>query len=595
MKRLGILFILFFKTFCLSAQLSRGPYLQVVTPTSITIRWRTDFVEDSKVSFGTSVDKLTSIANPLAVPSIEHEVQLKDLLPNTKYYYAIGSSFRTLQGNANNYFMTAPVVGSTQKVRFLALGDCGFRTDNQILVRDQFLKYAQDKPIQLTLLLGDNAYIYGTDDDYKTGFFESYQGNLLKNTVLFPAMGNHDYGNRQDLAISKQVAYFDIFTLPQKGEAGGVPSASEAYYSYNYANIHFIALDSYGIEEGDKKFYDTLSPQIVWLKKDLAANKQRWTIAYWHHPPYTKGSYDSDIVPELYLSRQNLLRILERNGVDLVLCGHSHVYERSALLRSHYGNSDSFKAKLHSIGKSNGRYDNSANSCPLVKNERGTVYVVAGTGAIVIPNTKQESFPHKAMVYSNAENSGAVMVEVEDNRLDLKWICEDGIIRDQFTLMKQVNKYTEISAVSGQNLKLNASWSGDYVWNNGEKIQNINLTNLTNSAKYFVTDKQKCLVDSFLVTIMPKANLPEIQATVFPNPANDRLDVTYEIPESGRYSVELFDGNGNILSQIKEEFLEKGVYQKNIPLPENLPNDKTFFVKVLSEIYQTTKKVVIIK
>jgi hypothetical protein len=66
----------------------------------------------------------------------------------------------------------------------------------------------------------------------------------------------------------------------QAGQAGGVASNTEAFYSYNYGNIHFVSLDSYGWETGNTRLYDTLGPQMVWLKQDLAANTQPWTVVY---------------------------------------------------------------------------------------------------------------------------------------------------------------------------------------------------------------------------------------------------------------------------------------------------------------------------
>ena len=67
-----------------------------------------------------------------------------------------------------------------------------------------------------------------------------------------------------------------------------------------------------------------------------------WTIVFWHHPPYTKGSHNSDSEIELIDMRLNFVPILEAYGVDLVLCGHSHSYERSKFIDGHYGNSRTF-------------------------------------------------------------------------------------------------------------------------------------------------------------------------------------------------------------------------------------------------------------
>jgi len=77
------------------------------------------------------------------------------------------------------------------------------------------------------------------------------------------------------------------------------------------------------------------SVMLAWLRQDLAATSQTWIIAFWHHPPYSKGSHDSDnpiTDPELVQMRQNVLWILDEGGTDLVVTGHSHSYERSYLL-----------------------------------------------------------------------------------------------------------------------------------------------------------------------------------------------------------------------------------------------------------------------
>jgi len=75
--------------------------------------------------------------------------------------------------------------------------------------------------------------------------------------------------------------------MPTDGEAGGVASRTQAFYSYDIGNVHFLALDSYGLEEKKYRLSDTLGPQAEWVKKDLDANKKTWVIAYWHHAPYT--------------------------------------------------------------------------------------------------------------------------------------------------------------------------------------------------------------------------------------------------------------------------------------------------------------------
>ena len=88
-----------------------------------------------------------------------------------------------------------PAVGSTEKIRVLAMGDMGDNSANQVSVRNAYLNFNGSNYTNAWLLLGDNAYENGTDAEYQSNFFNIYQGNLTKNHVLWPSPGNHDYAN----------------------------------------------------------------------------------------------------------------------------------------------------------------------------------------------------------------------------------------------------------------------------------------------------------------------------------------------------------------------------------------------------------------
>jgi len=484
--------------------LIRGPYLQVATSNSMVIRWRTESLSRSRVRYGTEAGKLDMFSDDSTLVT-EHKVKLSNLMPKTKYYYSIGSLFDTLQGDKENYFVTLPVQGEEGVYRIGVFGDCGTNSVLQRNVKNEFLKYLGNNYLDAWILLGDNAYENGTDAQYQPNFFNVYKNDLLKKYPMFPAPGNHDYGN-VDFSVTAvpqrnyDIAYYQIFSMPVNGEAGGVASNKQAYYSFDIGNIHFLSLDSYGKEEGVYRLYDTLSAQVQWVKKDLEANKNKgWVVAYWHHPPYSMGSHNSDNQLELVKIRENFIRILERYGVDLVLCGHSHLYERSKLMQGHYGMENTFDAAKYNVSNSTGLYDGTNNSCPYVKkSNNGIVYVVTGSAGKI--SETQPTYPHDAMTYSNAQNGGASMIEVNGNRLDFKWICDDGIIRDHFTMMKNVNNKTVVNAKKGDTITLTASFAGDYKWSPGKQTtKSITVNPSAGKSIYTVRDSQNCLVETFEV------------------------------------------------------------------------------------------------
>ncbi len=429
-----------FSTLASSAVLVRSAYLNSVSPTGIVIRWRTDIATDSKVSFGTTFGNYTStITNPTV--TTEHIVQLSSLFPATKYYYRIGNSNTVLQGDVENYFSTAPVAGTVTPLRIWALGDFGAGTTIESAVRDAYLNYTGSTYTNLFIWLGDNAYEYGTDANFQANVF-GYFGTQFKHFPVMPAPGNHEYNNvgyQSVTALTTNWPYFDNFNMPTAAEAGGVASGTEKYYSYNYANIHFITLDSYGAMNNSG------SPMYTWLQNDLSANTQRWTIVYYHHAPYTKGSHDSDTEQELINMRQNINPLLEQYHVDLVLNGHSHVNERSYLIKGHYGLANTFTTAM--------KVSTATNTFAKSPPYDGTIYAVCGTGGKATGTTKP-GWPMPCMYFSNATNNCSIVIDVNGDNLSLKYIATDGSIPDQFTITK-----TGATKLAGGNAEDNFKFS----------------------------------------------------------------------------------------------------------------------------------------
>ena len=408
-----------------AATLERGPYLQMTTPTSIIVRWRTDLTTDSVVRYGDTPGNLTSSTslnpNPLVT---DHEVTVTGLLPDTRYYYSVGSSGEILSGgDTDHFFATAPVAGTAKPTRVWVIGDAGTGNSNAAAVRDAYEGATGSATTDLWLMLGDNAYPDGTDGQYQTAVFDFYT-TMLRNTVVWPTLGNHD-GHTADSA-TQSGAYYEIFSLPTDSGADGFGSGTEAYYSFDYGNIHFVCLESY---ETDRSASGAM---MTWLEEDLAANDKEWTIAFWHHPPYTKGSHDSDTESRLIEMRQNALPILESYGVDLVLSGHSHSYERSHLLDGHYGSSTTLTPAMvldagggHEDGA--GAYDKPEGGAAYA----GAVYAVAGSSGKISGG----SLNHPAMFIS-LNSLGSMILEINANRLDVSFLDAGGVVADYFTITK---------------------------------------------------------------------------------------------------------------------------------------------------------------
>jgi 3',5'-cyclic AMP phosphodiesterase CpdA len=179
-------------------------------------------------------------------------------------------------------------------VRFAVIGDTGTGTKEQYEVAAQMAAVHQTFQFEFVLMLGDNVYGHKTADDFKRKFENPYKVLLDHGVKFYASLGNHDNPNE---------LYYRPFNMD-----------GQRYYTIKTGDVEFFALDS--------TYVDTR--QLDWLRNELSNSGARWKICFFHHPIYSNSRHhgpDTDL-------RRRIEPIFRENGVDVVLSGHDHVYER---------------------------------------------------------------------------------------------------------------------------------------------------------------------------------------------------------------------------------------------------------------------------
>jgi len=551
-----------------SVSVIRGPYLQVGTPNSMVVRWRTDSLTpvNSRVYYCIQPDSVVIVDDTSL--TTEHEIKITGLSPNTRYYYAIATSDSILMGpDSMQYFQTSPLPGTEQLVRVWAIGDFGEGNNGQRGVRDAYKNFLGNKHTDVWVWLGDNAYDDGTDLQYQTNVFDMYP-EIFANTVLWPSPGNHDYLSVDTTTTPHTGVYYDIFTMPVNGEAGGSPSGLEEYYSFDYGNVHFVSLNSESPEwnglfwPANIDFF-ARADMISWLKNDLANTNQPWIIAYWHQTPYSKGTHDSDeVYPntpfgfEFFMKamRDSILPVLEDHGVDLVLCGHSHNYERSYLIHGHYGFSDTFDTTTMLLDSSSGRL---LDGTPYIKNTTGpnanygTVYTVVGCSSKKGNFGSDGQLDHPVM-YTGDYVLGSMMLEIHGNQLDAYFIDTNGAVLDSFTIFKD------------------------------SIINDVGI----------ISPALSCLPS--LPLGINKSSISDHQSLiVYPNPFSDKLQIEYTLNSSGFVLLEIYNIFGQKVYTVVEEKQKRGKYSCIVDVSATVLSKGVYVLRFKSGEILNVKKIII--
>jgi hypothetical protein len=291
--------------------ISRQPYLQSTTTTSTIVVWGSTedkaqvvLREPGGDAVATAAAEYVGDADRRAARLAAQHREGKEL--DADDIYLVAGRFNNLQpGHLYCYQLVAGDVPLTEPapmttatppgkdtLRFVALGDSGTSGAAQLAITKRISAVKFD----LMLFLGDIAYEEGSPRQLQSSFFTVYR-DFMRYVPAYPTIGNHERRTRLGRP------YFEAFVLPEP----------ERYYSFDWGDVHFVAIDT---TQRDAR-------QLVWLDEDLTKNKLPWVIVYGHHPMYTNSLRG----PQQWV-REAFANIVTHHKVDIVLTGHEHQYER---------------------------------------------------------------------------------------------------------------------------------------------------------------------------------------------------------------------------------------------------------------------------
>jgi predicted MPP superfamily phosphohydrolase len=348
------------------------------------------------------------------------------------------------------------------KTKFAVFGDCGAGTPGQAAVAYQVHKLNPD----FALLTGDNVYSSGLASEYRKRFFNIYMAPMASPTRGAPLMqkipfyslvGNHDIrGN--DLRVNQDgMAWYYYSDLPLNGpitehepEVLGrahqiahfrritekrFPKMSN--YSFRHGNVHVVCIDA-------NTYVNPLDEGLVeWLRNEFKNHKNEWRIVAYHQP-----GFNSSPAHYNYQIMRMLSPLLEELGVDLVLTGHVHNYQRSLPLKFSPELDKQGKYRSSSEGRVDGQFtlDRKFDGESITKPE-GIIYITTGAGGAQLYDAE---ISNKPKAWEHAPESNWVpftkklisdvhsfsWIETNQDTLTLTQIDSEGNTIDRITMTR---------------------------------------------------------------------------------------------------------------------------------------------------------------
>ena len=381
-----------------AATLVHRPYLQNLGADHVTIVWSARENQSASVQYSTDasfslsapmepVRTFLSSQTDMGFTFYQYRADLTGLAPGTAY------SYQVIQGGQN-----VTPESDYGPVGFLVLGDSGDGSNNQLAVT---LQMVTEHP-NFVVHVGDIAYQSGTYNEFTANYFEYYY-TLMRRACFFTIAGNHEY------ITQNSAPYLALHAPP----TDTVPALDRGkYYSFDWADIHFVGLDANLL---DPYFADAQARMLAWFDNDLANTHATWKIVFFHQTAYPIFHHIDD--PIDIAARALFVPILERHGVQLVLSGHEHNYQRSKPMRA---------------------------SVPVPVGTGGTVYMVSGGGGGDLHPVVPESFlDWEASVWHY------LRVSVDGQKITIQAIGTDGKEFDRLVLTQPPLLGTSNSVVNG--------------------------------------------------------------------------------------------------------------------------------------------------
>lgn len=244
-----------------------------------------------------------------------HVFELTGLEPGTEYRYRITTGRERDSGE--RCFRTLPA--APERFRLIALGDARTNPEDWHKVSQRI--YEEEEDALFIIGTGDYAADGSQYDQWVNQFFGPGR-DLLSRVPMWPSIGNHErtreYVESPPPGQEERSHYFSLFELP----------GNERWYRVDYRYVTLLVIDSNSQMAPGHEQYD-------WIVEQLKSERRRFTLAVFHHPPYTSGPHgrlNPDGTPRERAMDQGqrfLVPLFEMYGVDLVLNGHDHIYERS--------------------------------------------------------------------------------------------------------------------------------------------------------------------------------------------------------------------------------------------------------------------------